>query len=330
MENENNDLDKPTKIDFDSIISEDADAIEAFLKNFYSKSVPPPSQPTKKELSFWEIAGLQSSMFSLAAVGGIVLSAIRTGGIFYIIELALVDKFNLGIVGKVLAFISMFAALGAFELFVLAYGIDKGMKSNKLKVSGWGIATAMLTIIFASVFSSFSIVDDVPKDVSLWMDIIMSLVSGFASALVVYFSSENLGFVVSSVTVVRNDKLKKHGDAFAVWRKNGVDQYLESAYNIRKKKSEKIYGSKDTPPSPTPKVKDDKQDDKKEKPASYYKDEIIKYLNNVYSRTGEVLRVVEITDYFHLDYNKSKGFVSSLRKDWAIENNIALKEKKTP
>ena len=228
------------KINFDDILSQDAEAIEAFLKNFYSKSVPPPQQPTKEDLSFWRIAGLQSSMFSLAAFGGIILSAIRTGGIFYIIELALVEKFNLGVIGTILAFISMIAALGAFELFVLAFGIDRGMKSERLTVSGWGVGIALVTIVCASIFSSFSIVN-LSDSLSEGFDIIMSLVSGFASAAVVYYSSENLGFVVNSVSRVRNEKLSAHASAFKNWRQNGVSQYLDSIYNIRHKRSSKVY-----------------------------------------------------------------------------------------
>lgn len=245
--------------DIESVLETHGEALESYLKNIYSKEVSPPQKPDKAELSFWRIAGLQSSLFALSAVSGMVLSAIRTGGVFFLIEDSLVKEFQMGVLGTWLSFISMIAALGTFELFVLAYGLVKGMKSGKLEVSGLGVGIAMTTIIFASIFSSFSIVD-VGDTASLWFDIIMALVSALGSSLVVFFSSENLGFVVNSVTSVRNEKMKTHGDAYSQWRKDGAESYYSSIYNIQKAKSKKVYNPvPNTPSTKNPQMPEQKQ-----------------------------------------------------------------------
>ena len=257
--------DEEIQPDVESILESHGEALESYLKNIYSKEVSPPQKPDKTELSFWRIAGLQSSLFALSAFSGMILSAIRTGGVFFLIEDSLVKEFNMGTLGTWLSFISMIAALGTFELFVLAYGLVKGMKSGKLEVSGLGVGIAMTTIIFASIFSSFSIVD-VGITVSLWFDIIMALVSALGSSLVVFFSSENLGFVVNSVSSVRNEKMKIHGDAYSTWRGNGVMSYYNSIYNIQKAKSKKIYSPNQSPipqrnvPTPEEKVEESNVD----------------------------------------------------------------------
>ena len=238
--------DEEIQPDVESILESHGEALEAYLKNIYSKEVSPPQKPDKTELSFWRIAGLQSSLFALSAFSGMILSAIRTGGVFFLIEDSLVKEFNMGVLGTWLSFISMIAALGTFELFVLAYGLVKGMKSGKLEVSGLGVGIAMTTIIFASIFSSFSIVD-VGSTTSLWFDIIMALVSALGSSLVVFFSSENLGFVVNSVSSVRNEKMRIHGDDYSLWRENGVKSYYNSIYNIQKAKSKRVYAPNQNP-----------------------------------------------------------------------------------
>lgn len=60
----------------------------------------------------------------------------------------------------------------------------------------------------------------------------------------------------------------------------------------------------------------------KPKFASEFHDEILEYLKKNYEKYGKVARVIEITAKFGLDYNKSKGYISDLRKKWMAENNI--------
>ena len=228
---------------YEEILVNDANAIDAYIENIYLKSVPPPQAPTSEELSFWVIAGLEASLFVLSAVGAAILSAIRTGGLFYILEVKLIEKFGLDkTFGSFLGFISMVTALLAFEGFLLAYGLTKGKESGKIQVSKTGLGVSLATVMLVGIFSSFSIVS-VTNGWQSFMDILIALSTGAASSLVAFYSSENLGFILNHVRTKRNEITKLHQDSYMEWRNNAVASYLKSAYNIRTKRSDKIYGA---------------------------------------------------------------------------------------
>lgn len=60
----------------------------------------------------------------------------------------------------------------------------------------------------------------------------------------------------------------------------------------------------------------------KRKFASDYRDKIVEFMVDVYQKRNAVPRVVEISNKFKLDYDKSKGYISSLRKAWMEQNRI--------
>jgi hypothetical protein len=324
-----------TQVNFDEVLAQDGDAIEAFIKNIYSKSVSPPPQPVKDDFSYWKIAGLESGLLTLSALGGLILSAIRTGGLFYILEEAFVKEFGLGLFGNILSLISMIAALGAFELFVLVYGLIKGKKSGKTDVSGWGVIIAMVVIASASLFSSLSLAS-IPAEIRNTLNIIMGAISSLGSLAVVYFSSENFGFILNNVSAVRKKIRDNYKMDFQEWTNSAVAAYQSSSYNIRRKSSSKIYGGENQKVHQGTNEKKSEEKKTEDRPPSYYKEEIIKMLNSVYSKTGNVMRVKDIIDDLNvmyktnLDYNRSKGFVSSLRKAWLehykIKENVPQTE----
>ena len=257
MENKNETVDQNV---FEEVLEQDSQAIEAFLEKIYSKSVPPPQTPTKNDLNFWKIAGLESSLFVLSAIGAAILSAVRTGGLFFVIEVKLIEKFLLpASLGNIFGFASMGAALLAFEGFILAFGLNAGKQSNRMKVSGIGLGISLITIAAAGLFSSFSIVA-IDSSTELTMDIALALITGVASALVAFYSSENLGFIFNHVITRRNQILEEHQQAFRKWRDQGVNSYIRSHYNFRNKRSQQVYGDrfqyfgnevkKETHPSP--------------------------------------------------------------------------------
>jgi len=57
--------------------------------------------------------------------------------------------------------------------------------------------------------------------------------------------------------------------------------------------------------------------------ASDFRIQMIEALNKAYE-SGVILKVVELGNMFNLDYAKSKGYISSLRRTWATENNVSL------
>ena len=179
---------------YEQELQKDNQAFEAYLRNIYEKHVPRPTPPTEEDLSFWTIAGLESSLFVLSAVGAAVLSAVRTGGLFWLLETLLFAKFGTDYQagGNILGFVSMVASLLAFEGFLLAFGLTKGRESGKMEVSKIGLNVSMVTVIAAGIFSSFSIVT-LTNAQQQFMDIVLALITGGASALVAFYSSENFG-----------------------------------------------------------------------------------------------------------------------------------------
>jgi len=62
--------------------------------------------------------------------------------------------------------------------------------------------------------------------------------------------------------------------------------------------------------------------EKKRKFASDYRNKIVTFMTEFYQKKNIVPRIVEISNKFGLDYNKSKGYISSLRKAWMEQNGI--------
>ncbi len=227
---------------YEEELVKDNKAIESYLRNIYSESAPRPTPPTEDDLSFWKIAGLESSLFVLSGIGAAVLSAIRTGGLFWLLEELLFNKFGvLKSLGGLFGFISMISALLAFEGFLLGYGLSRGRKSGKMEVSQTGLIVSMVTVISAGIFSSFSIVT-VTENWQAIMNVALALITGGASALVAFYSSENLGYILNHVSAKKTEILSNHQANYTHWREGGLKAYFKSHYNIRHKNSDKVYG----------------------------------------------------------------------------------------
>ena len=65
----------------------------------------------------------------------------------------------------------------------------------------------------------------------------------------------------------------------------------------------------------------------KVKNASHFKAKMIDELNDAYDRDGTVLSPIYLAKKFNLDYDRSKGFISGLRIQWARSRGIQLKKK---
>jgi hypothetical protein len=222
----------------------DAEAIEAYLNNVYSLAVPRPPKPTSKELSFWTISGLESSIFAMSSVGSAVLSAIRTGGLFFLLEILLMKKFNIqDEIGNSLGIIAMISSLLAFEGFLIGYGLVKGRRSGRLEVSQTGMWISLVTVIAAGIFSSLSIVN-MSEIINLIINVLMAIITGGAAAFVAFYSSENFGYILNHYIAKRNEILEGHQAEDARWRDAGVQAYKKSSYNIRSSRSASVYGNK--------------------------------------------------------------------------------------
>jgi len=217
---------------YSKYLEEEEQRQELYLAKIWAKKIPEPIPPTKNELSFWKIAGLESSLFVVSGIGSAILSAIRTGGLFWLLEVLLFDKFKaLAWASGFFGFASMIAALMAFEGFLLAYGLTKGKESGRMEVSTTGLWISIVTVMAAGIFSSFSIVT-ITDGWQAFMNIVLALITGGASALVAYFSSENFGFILNHITNKKQEILDNHTKAVLHWREQGIKSYTTARKGI--------------------------------------------------------------------------------------------------
>ena len=149
-----------------SVFQEYTDGAEEYIETVYSLRVPPPTPPTEEELSFWNIVGIKSTLFTLSAFGAVVFSAIRTGGYFYLVEQVLLSHYGISsTVTNILSFLAFVTALLAFEGYALADGFSKGEQLDDTKEFEIGFWSSLITIGLVGIFSGLSIVE-IPENIS--------------------------------------------------------------------------------------------------------------------------------------------------------------------
>ena len=215
-------------------LREDAEAIQTYIEELYSVRVPPPLKPTSSDLSFWKLAGIEATLFSISALGAAILSSVRTGGLFYILEEKLLTKFQLsGMVANSLSLIALITSLLAFEGFLIAHGFSKGKENNAVKISRIGLMAAFAVIMFAGVFSGFGIIT-LPGNWEQIFDIGLALVTAVSAGLVTYYGGENIGYSVNKVSNDRQCIMDKYQESYNAWIRKAVDSYKSSHYSLNK------------------------------------------------------------------------------------------------
>jgi len=174
--------------------------------------------------------------YSLAALCGVVLSAIRTGGLFFILETLLLKKYGIDpIVSNIISALAAIMALGTFELYLVFDGYSKGKKKNQITSSRIGMIVSFAVILVAGLFSSFILVDTIPKDWQTVIDIVVAIITGCGAGVITYFGGENIGF---SFTDFENKKKKifsDYQDEYLAWRESAVKSYKTSQFNFHRK-----------------------------------------------------------------------------------------------
>jgi hypothetical protein len=215
-------------------LREDAEAIQTYIEELYSVRVPPPLKPTNSDLSFWKLAGIEATLFSISALGAAILSSVRTGGLFYILEEKLLTKFQLsGMVANSLSLIALITSLLAFEGFLIAHGFSKGKENNAVKISRIGLMAAFAVIMFAGVFSGFGIIT-LPGNWEQIFDIGLALVTAVSAGLVTYYGGENIGYSVNKVSNDRQCIMDKYQESYNTWIRKAVDSYKSSHYSLNR------------------------------------------------------------------------------------------------
>ncbi len=211
---------------YQEYLEKESAKLEAHKEWFAKHKIPKPKSPTVEELKFWNIAGLEASIFVASGLGAALLSAIRTSGVFFLMEILLVEKYGLDqFWGYVLGGVAAFASLLTFEGSLIGSGLIKGRESGKVKVSGFIVGLSLLTVVIASIFSSFTIVQ-LSDRADLIMTITLAIITGLSSPIASYILFENVGFLRN---FVKNTRIQMN-DEFMVESKKWDDAVL-SSYN---------------------------------------------------------------------------------------------------
>lgn len=246
---------------YQEYLQQESDKIKAYEDWYSEHKVPKPLPPTDDEMSFFNIAGLEASIFVASGLGAAILSAIRTGGLFFLMEVLLIEKYKLNpFLGFGLGAIAALASLLTFEGSLVAVGLIKGRESGKIKVSMLVVILSLTTVILASIFSSFSVVD-IDKSVSLWMNIILAVITGLASPTATYLLFENVGFVRNFVTSEREKMISTFKEKLEEW-----DQGMLSSYNASRKTIVNRVGDNYVPQS---QGQEQKKEESQKKPSKF-------------------------------------------------------------
>lgn len=213
-------------------------AIDSYIENIYTKKVPEPVPPTKEDLSFWKIAGIEATLFTIAGIAIAIYSSIRTGGLFYIMETLLLKEFNMpDSITSVFSIGAMITSLGAFELFVLADGFSKGKENKTLKRSNIGLYSSLGVIVLAGIFTGFGLIPNLAESFKMIFYIVIAVFTAVAGGLVALYSGENIGFTFLRVERTRDKLIKNHSDNYQKWKEGAIKSYQTSRYAIGSKKS---------------------------------------------------------------------------------------------
>lgn len=216
--------------DYKEMLETERAAVENYIEKYYSLKVPPPTPPTKQELSFWRLAGIEATLFTIASLGGAAFSAIRTGGFFYILENLLLTKFNISsLIVNGLSFISMILALLTFEGYLLADGFKKGKKLENVEVSKVGLWSAFGVIILAGVFAGTGLVE-FPNNIEIAFNVIIAFLTAVASGVIVFAGGKNVGHTVTLVETERQRINRKHMEKWEDWNLSAVSSYNTAKY----------------------------------------------------------------------------------------------------
>lgn len=233
------------QIDYAKELQKDADAQRAYVDNIYSKKVKPPKEPNEEDLTFWKLVGIEVTIFFLVAIGTVVFSSIRTGGMFYVMELLLLAEFNIPeIVKTIFSFSSMVGSLMAFEGYLAGKGFFDGKNNEDVVVSKEATIAAFTVIILAGIFSGLGLFGTINEIFKMVFYGILALATAIAGGILSLHSGVNIGYAFKLYEVKKDKILSEYQGKYDEWLNKAYDAYANSNYNIRHKRSDKIFRQK--------------------------------------------------------------------------------------
>jgi len=215
------------------MIERDANAQEVYIENVYSRKITPPEKP---KTTFWSIVGVDAVLYTISGIGASILSGIRTGGLFYILEQTLLTEYNLGsaITGS-LSTASLITSLLAFEGFLLATGFSNGRRKGKVTISKWSLFVAFLVVMSAGIFSGLGIIDTT-SEMNNILNVILALITAIGAGVITYFGGENIGYSFHFYNEEKKRMIEEYKNEYNEYRENALRAYGSSRYNINSKR----------------------------------------------------------------------------------------------
>ena len=222
-------------LEIDGIAKDEMERLREYGK-IYILTHPFPEEPG--HVSFWKTLGFEAVSFYLAAIGGVVLAAVRTGGMFMATEEMIIK--GLGVTTnffyQALPVITMIASLFAFELYLFAMGLRKGRESGKLNTSWWGTGAAFGVSILAGAISSLPLVGvGITNGIGLYFSWLLVIGMAVGATVLAYLGAENIG-------VLHNVHEKNVFDTFQRWLQEKAVWYQKLQTDYRSKGRSRIFG----------------------------------------------------------------------------------------
>ena len=225
------DLSLESSLEIGGVAKDEISRLKEYEK-IYASTHPYPSKPVKK--SFWQVLGFEAVAFYLAALGGVVVAAVRTGGIFMATEEMIIQ--GLGVTSnsfyKALPVITMIASLFAFELYLFAIGLRKGRESGKLNTSWWGTGAAGAVSILAGAISSLPLVGvGTTNGIGLYFSWLLVIGMSAGATILAYLGAENIGVLHNVYDQRLIDVIAEYNDLTVKWYQKMQTDYRNKGRN---------------------------------------------------------------------------------------------------
>lgn len=194
--------------------------LKKFREQLFEPTNPFPEAPQLAEYSweefdetgtsFLEERGVEAFVNLLATVGGIVFSAIRTAGIYYIAETKLLETYGMSInAQRIWSFLAAASAIAIIEGVMAGWGWIHGKNSNKTNTSWAPVWLAGTIAALAGVLPTFELLPPFGGKEGLHL---------FLIGLLTFLSGPGIGYLVVVVT-------QNYGHLHNAWRAS-LDQRI--------------------------------------------------------------------------------------------------------
>lgn len=285
--------------------------------------------PEKEDVSFWKELGFEAGALIASALGSITLSAIRTSTIFMLTEALLIAAFDKEqIIPQQITsgfpLISMISSLVAFEGMLSAHGFIQGKNSHSIEVSPVAMWFCFGVTITAGLSASFGLLGlNTENVVFLIVSWALAVLTAVGAPVVAYYGAKNLGVILNKWADIRERTEKAFADAVRSWNSSFLSSFSgkrsQKMFNERSQRTNGGNEQRERSSMPTQRTN----------ATNERRDQIIEILDYHFSGNGnEIIGVSDVAKILATeegdpnDYERYKGYVSKVRKEWLEENNL--------